>query len=331
MTAPLSEKNLNDSVTEHMRRDFARLFVYQTVGEALASVRRNPPEGRIIYFYVVDEDNRLQGVVPTRRLLLNALDTPLADVMIRNVIALPARATVLEACEFFTLHRFLAFPVLDDERHLVGVVDMELYTDELSDLGGRDKHDTLFQLIGVHVAHAKQTSPLKSFRHRFPWLACNLSGGIAAAFLSGLYEEELKQVVALALFLPVVLALAESVSIQSVSLAVESLHGEVPTLRVLIRRLRGEWLTGLLLGGAGGLAVGLIAWVWLGWFAVALSIGAGIAAGVACAAAIGLAMPTILRLLQRDPSVAAGPIALAASDVVTLLFYFNFARWLLRP
>jgi magnesium transporter len=147
MAAPLTEKNLNDPVTEHMRRDCARLFAYQTVGEALDGVRRNPPEGRIIYFYVVDEENRLQGVVPTRRLLLSAADTPVTAIMIRHVIALPAHATVLEACEFFTLHRFLAFPVLDDERHLVGVVDMELYTDELSDLGGRDQGDDLFQLI----------------------------------------------------------------------------------------------------------------------------------------------------------------------------------------
>jgi magnesium transporter len=172
---------------------------------------------------------------------------------------------------------------------------------------------------------------VQSFRLRVPWLACNLGGGIAAAFLSGLYKEELQRVVALALFLPVVIALAESVSIQSVSLTVESLHGQVPTWPVLFRRLRGEVLTGLLLGCAGGLAVGLIAWGWLGRFRVGLSIGVGIAAGVTCAAGIGLAMPTLLRLLRRDPGVAAGPIALAASDVVTLLFYFNVARWLLRP
>src|SRR2546423_649285 len=76
----------------------------QTVGGALAWLRDHPPDGPIIYFYVVDADGRLRGVVPTRRLVLNAPETPLADIMIRQVIAVPAEATVLEACEFFIQH-----------------------------------------------------------------------------------------------------------------------------------------------------------------------------------------------------------------------------------
>src|SRR5437762_2155117 len=73
------------------------------------------------------------------------------------------------------------------------------------------QRDDLFQLIGVHLAQAQQTSPVTAFRHRFPWLLCNVAGGILAAFLAGLYQDELARVVELALFIPVVLALAESV------------------------------------------------------------------------------------------------------------------------
>src|SRR5262249_27836420 len=157
----------------------------------------HPPEGRIIYFYVVDREDRLQGVVPTRRLLLSPPERPLADLMVKQVVALPAHATVLDACEFFIQHRFLAFPVVDDERRLLGAVDVELYTEELGALGGDDEghtFDDLFQLIGVHLARAQQTSPVAAFRTRFPWLLCNLGGGILAAFLSGIYEEELSRV-----------------------------------------------------------------------------------------------------------------------------------------
>src|SRR6185436_6253482 len=101
--------HLNDPVVNHMRREFVRLPVGQTVGEALASIRARPPEGRILYFYVVDSDERLRGVVPTRRLLLSPPERPIADIMVREVIAIPAGATVLDASEFFTLHRLLAF------------------------------------------------------------------------------------------------------------------------------------------------------------------------------------------------------------------------------
>jgi len=69
----------------------------------------------------------LQGVLPTRRLILSAPDARLADIMVRTLITLPAWATVLEACEFFILHRLLAFPVVDDAGRLVGIVDIDFY------------------------------------------------------------------------------------------------------------------------------------------------------------------------------------------------------------
>jgi NhaA family Na+:H+ antiporter len=117
-----------------MHGQFTRLQAGQTVGEALDWLRRNPPPGRVIYFYVVDDDDRLCGVVPTRRLVLSPPDAPLADIMVRKTVALPATATVLDACEFFIQHRLLAFPVVDENNHVLGVVDIDLYTNELSQL-----------------------------------------------------------------------------------------------------------------------------------------------------------------------------------------------------
>jgi magnesium transporter len=227
------------------------------------------------------------------------------------------------------MHRLLAFPVVDEKQRILGVVDVELYTSELNEIDQGERNDDLFQLIGVHIAQSRQASPLASFRGRFPWLLCNIAGGIAAAFLSGLFKAELQRVVALSLFIPVVLALAESVSIQSVSLSLQLLHGRPPTVGDLLRRVRSEVATGALLGCACAVAVGIVALLWLGNKEVALCLLGGIAGGVTCAAVFGVSMPYLLRLLQRDPQVAAGPIALAASDLLTLLLYFNLARWLL--
>jgi magnesium transporter len=330
MTAtPAAASHLSDPVTRHMRTDPARLLVHQTVGDAIASARSSPPGGRIIYFYVVDESGRLEGVVPTRRLLLSADATPLADVMVRKVVGIPASATVLEACEFFLLHRLLAFPVLDDERRLLGVVDVDLYTEELADLDRREDTDDLFQLIGVHYQESQQGSPLAAFRGRFPWLLANIGGGLVAAVLSGVFERELTKAVSLALFIPVVLALAESVSIQSVSLALQMLHGRQPTLAGIARVLRVESATGALLGLASAVAVAAVALVWLRDPTLGACILGGITGGVTVAAVIGAAMPNILRFFDREPQVAAGPIALAATDMATLTIYFSIARWLL--
>jgi magnesium transporter len=326
---PGVKHHLDDPITRHLRRDFSRLRVNQTMGQALEAIRQQPPKGRVIYFYVVDDDNRLQGVVPTRRLLLTPLDTKVADIMVREVVTISLHATVLDACEFFTLHRLLAFPVVDEDRHIVGVVDVELYTTELSELDRSERNDYLFQLIGVHLTEAQKSSPFIAFRSRFPWLLCNIAGGILAAFLAGIFEGELQRVVSLALFIPVVLALAESVSIQSVSLALRVLHGQAPTWASIFTKLRAEVVIGLFLGVASALVVALVAAVWLGQVSVVLCTLGGIAGGMGAAAVIGMAIPNLLHRLKLDPQVAAGPIALAMADMVTLPIYFNLARWLL--
>jgi magnesium transporter len=330
MAAPLSKAILQDSVTQHMRTDFTRLHIDQTVGEALTSLRERQGEGRIIYFYVVDSEGHLKGVVPTRRLLLNPPERPIVEIMVKRLITIPSSATVLDACEFFTLHRLLAFPVVNEDGCILGTVDVELYTNELSDLEASQRHDDLFQLIGVHLTEAQRESPWLSFSKRFPWLLCNIAAGILAAFLAGVYEAELQMAVALALFIPVVLALAESVSMQSVSLALQSMHGQKPTWSMLLPKLSRELTTGILLGAACGTLVGTVALLWLRHVSVVICLLGGIAGGVAGAAVVGLTMPYLLRILKRDPRVAAGPIALAASDMLTLLLYFNFARWLLN-
>jgi len=329
MPQPLTQVDLNDTVAKHIHQEFTRLVAGQTVGEALAWLRQHPPRERIIYFYVVDEGDRLLGVVPTRRLLLSPPEQPLADIMVRNVVALPAEATVVDACEFFIQHRFLAFPVVDADRRILGVVDVELYTSELDALGEASKRDEVFQLIGVRAAAGQTDSPWAAFGRRFPWLGCNLAAGILAAILSGVFEHELTQVVSLAFFIPVVLNLAESVASQSVSLALQALHGKRPSWRSLLRDLRREFGTGLLLGLGAGAVIALVALGWLGQGRVALCLIGGITGGVAGAAVLGLALPVVLRILRLDPRVAAGPIALAGADIITILLYFNLARWLL--
>jgi magnesium transporter len=249
--------------------------------------------------------------------------------MVRQVVALPPEATVLDACEFFIQHRLLAIPVVDAERRLLGVVDMELYTDELSNLGDANKREDLFQSIGVRITEGQHRTPLFAFRKRFPWLGCNLAAGILAAFLCGFFQAELNRAVALAFFIPVVLNLAESVSSQSVSLTLQWLRDQPPTRKVLLQNIRSELATGLLLGLGSGATVGMVALVWLGQPRVMFCLLGGITGGVVGAALLGLTMPVVLRLFHLEPRVAAGPIALAGSDVITIVLYLSLARLLL--
>ncbi len=330
MKPRLSEDHLNDNVLLHARHDFVRILLSQTVGEALASVRQDPIGGRIVYFYVVDDDNRLQGVVPTRRLLLNHDPTPVRSIMVSSVITLPTSATLLDACELFTLHRLLAFPIVDADRHLAGVVDVELYTQEISDLARREESDDLFQLIGLRMAALQKASLGKLYRSRFPWLLCNLAGGTACALLVGSFQAVLEQVVVLALFIPLVLTLAESVSIQSLTLCLQSHAGNRIPVQAVLRNVLREIPVALALGASCGGLVALVALLWKGEMAAAASIWLSICASVMLAALIGRVVPMFIRFVQRDPKVASGPIVLALTDLATLFSYLGLATWLLR-
>ena len=320
--------HLDAPIGAFLRHDFVPLRLGQTVRDALASLRAQGAGERLVYFYVIDENGTLAGVIPTRRLLAAGPDVPVESLMVTAVVTLGPLATVREACEAFLHHRYLALPVVDAGRRLRGIVDVGLFTDEIADVTGRQAVDDIFELIGAHAAEA--VTPWRGFKDRSPWLSFNLGGGLLAAVLGGLYEPLLEAAVVLALFIPAVLALAESVSIQSVSLTLQRLHAPAFARQRFVNALWREMLTACLLGLAGGGVVAAVAWAWKGSGAVAAAIGGTVWISMMTACALGVALPTALHILRRDPKVAAGPIVLATADVATLLFYFNLSGMLLR-
>jgi magnesium transporter len=320
---------LQQTVLSVARTDVATLRTDFTVQQALDTIRLRGVGEKIVYFYVVDAQDRLAGVLPTRRLLTGALDQPLAGLMIPRVVAIPQTATVMEACEAFVLHKFLAFPVVDEQRHIVGVIDVGLLTDQAFDVAEPDQTDALFESIGFRVSQLREASPLRVFRFRFPWLLATLGSGIACALLASAYEVTLAKSLVLAFFLTLVLGLAESVGIQSMSVTVQTLRSVTPTFRWYARAFRREAPTALLLGAACGIVTGLIVWLWRGTGLVAVAIGGSITLALAAACFIGLTVPWLLHAFKLDPKIAAGPLTLALTDLFTLLFYFTLAALLL--
>ena len=325
----MQAEHLNEPIRAFASRDFTAFTQNLTVAEALAQIRERGVAQQIIYFYVVDDGRRLVGVVPTRRLLAAAPDTRLDTIMIGRVVAIPESSTVLEACEMFLLHKFLAFPVVDAERRLAGVVNVGLFTQEAFDLSEKGHTNDLFEQIGFRVAEVQNASPMRAFRLRFPWLVATLCGGICCAVLAGRYETTLATSIILAFFLTLVLGLSESVSAQSVTVTVQALHGRQPDRAWLAGAARKEFATAMMLGGACGLVVSVVAWLWRGSGAAALVIGGSIALSMIAACLIGLTVPALLHRFKLDPRIAAGPVSLALADIFTLFVYLNVATFVL--
>jgi magnesium transporter len=310
-------------------KDVARLPQDSTVQEALEAIRERGVSENFLYFYVVDQESRLKGVLPTRRLLTAPLNQRLSDVMITRVVAIPQDATVLEACEAFVLHKFLAFPVVDEERKIVGVVDVGLLTEEAFDIAEREQTEAMFERIGFRVSQVRDASPLRAFRFRFPWLLSTITSGTICAFLAGAYEVTLAKSLVLAFFLTLVLGLAESVSMQSMTVTIQALRTMRPTFRWYARALKRELGTALLLGTSSGLLVGLVVWLWRGAALPAFAIGGSISLAMSAACLFGLSVPTLLHALKLDPKIAAGPVTLGLTDIFTLLLYLTLAALLL--
>lgn len=325
----LATDELQRPVMDFATSDFPRIDESLTTGEAIECLRGQELRDKILYFYVTDSEGRLAGVLPARRLLTDPADTRVADILIRRVVAIPTRATLLEACEFFVLHKFLAFPVVDEERRIVGVVDVNVFTEEVLDVAEREQMNDLFQSLGFRVSEVQSGSAWKGFRLRFPWLLATVAGGTICALLSSAFAETIEQRIVLAFFITLVLGLGESVSAQSLAVTLQAMHHSKPTLRWLLQSAQKEFLTALLLGGACGLLVGVIVHVWHGDLWAAGSIGLSILLSMVTACLLGVLIPAGARFLRLDPRIAAGPLTLALADIGTLLFYFGLANLLL--
>ena len=331
MPTALQTEFLAHAVSAHMRTDFTSLNQGLTVGEAMDVIRKAAGGGAIQYYYVVEDTGRLVGVLPLRRLLTVPVEKPLKEVMQKRVIALPTTATVLDACEFFVLHKFLAFPVVNEARQVVGVIDVSQFTTDMIDLGGEEPTDDVFEALGFRIAQVKGASPLQAFRFRFPWLTATITSGVGCALLTSVFETTLAQSIVLAFFLTLVLGLAESVSVQSLTLAIQTLRGVRPTAGWYFGAVWRELVTGVLLGLACGVVVAVIVYIWRGDPWAGAVIGSGIAGALTGACFFGLSVPAGLHALKLDPKIAAGPITLAFTDLLTLSVYFGLASVVLAP
>ncbi len=319
--------DLSTPVRTLARSDFVALQQAETIGEALERLRGQIVGERVIYFYVIDEERRLLGVVPVRRLLLSDPTTLVDSVMVRPVVSVRADETFENALRLILERRFLALPVVDERGRLEGVIDVAAFTRSIIDLE-REPSDAIFQLAGIHIEEARRERLHGILRIRFPWLLANIASGLTAAALSMGFGYLLREVVALAFFVPLVLTIAESITTQSVTISLNRLQapGHGGNLLAGLREVRA----GSMLGFTASLIVGGVAMAWLQAWNVALSLVLGIIAGSALAAALGYLIPRLASRRRVNPVVASGPVALAITDVVALGAYYGLAALLLK-
>lgn len=295
------------------------------MGQSLSRLREEGTGERIVYFYVTDHDGRLVGVVPTRRLLFSDASTPVGEIMVRPVVSVRESEPFGDALRALTARRLLALPVVDDSGRLTGMLDISSFTQSLIDLERREEAEELFQIAGIHIEQERSRSTIWAVRNRVPWLLCNIASGVAAAAISNYFDELLRSLVALVFFVPLVLTLAESVAMQSVTISLNRLQLAERAGEGVLRETR----VGLILGLISGFIVGFIGLIWLGLYGVAGVVAGGIVVAGAIGSASGFFIPRLVHRWKLNPTVASGPVTLAVTDVAALGCYFGLSSMVL--
>lgn len=309
-----------------MAVDIPRSQRHRTVGDMIAGLRDHTWE-EVGHIYLVDDRATLTGQVPIERLLQAKEETYLADLEglppIEVLPGEPAETVALQAVE----RHDADVAVIDNRRRLLGAIPIgrllallhDEHVDNFLRMGGVSRIDHLPLSLTVRQTAAQ-------VRARLPWLMVGLAGGLLAGGVASAFEASLKNEVALAFFLPLVVYMADAVGTQTETVLVRRLaYGEVALWTQLAREA--------LIGASIGLIVAPVAaaglWIWTGHPPLAMIVGTSLGVTAVVAGVIASLLPLGLGRLGADPALASGPVATVVQDILSVGIYLMIATALL--
>ena len=289
-----------------------------TAGEAITTLQGARDVEMVFYLYVVDARRHLVGVISLRRLLLVPPSTPLKRIMTTDLTSVRTDTDQEEVARLVASYNLLAIPVVDNENKLVGVITVDDVIDVIKDEATED----VYRLAGVAGDDRVFSTAAKSLRKRVPWLEVNLVTAFLAASVVALFEGGIKNVPALAVFMPVVAGMGGNAATQTLTVIVRGIALGELTWANSRKALFKEAAVGLGNGVACGVVGMLVVWAWKGNLWLGAILCAAMIVNMFVAAIAGTLIPLALRALKVDPALASSVFITTLTDV------FGFASWL---
>jgi len=277
------------------------------------------------YAYVTTSDEKLVGVLRLRDLLLAERQQPIRELMIAKPLTLPGTADLDELRDFFETHAFFGAPVTSKDGRLLGVLKREAVDEALRH---RDVSDYR-KSQGIIHEELRTMPVLVRSRRRLAWLSVNIGLNVVAASVIAVYQDVLAQVIALAVFLPIISDMSGCSGGQAVAVSMRELSlGFVKPNEVL--RVWGKELSvGLMNGTALGALIATVAWIWKGNPYLGLVVGVAMAVNTVVAVSIGGTLPLLMRGMKLDPALASGPILTTITDMCGFFLILSLASAML--
>jgi magnesium transporter len=292
-----------------------------TAGEAISALQGSRDVEMVFYLYVIDSRRHLVGVVSLRRLLLVPPATPLKRIMTTDLISVRADMDQEEVARQVASYNLLAIPVVDEENKLVGIITVDDIIDVIKDEATED----VYRLAGVAGDDRVFTRPIESLRKRVPWLQVNLVTAFVAASVVALFENTIDEVVALAVFMPVVAGMGGNAATQTLTVIVRGIALGELTWANTRKALFKEAAVGLGNGVSCGLVAAIVVWIWKGDPTLGLIIGAAMVINMFVASIAGTLIPLTLRALKVDPALASSVFITTLTDVFGFLSFLGLA------
>lgn len=312
-----------------MITEFLAYKTSDTIQHVLDDLQENSTLYRdyhVQYFYVVDEQGRLAGVLRMHDLLFPSRDTILSQIMIASPLHVSADTEVRKLKEFFDEHHFFGVPVTDVADKLVGIVLPEAVNDAINKVKTR----TFLRLSGIIGGEEFRTMPFFSRSgRRLSWLSMNIILNIIAASVIAMYQDTLAAVITLAVFLPMVSDMSGCSGNQAVAVSMRELSLGLIKPGELLWVLFKELKVGIFNGAVLGLLLGTVAYLWKGNLWLGLVVGGALAANTIVSVVMGGMLPLILKRLKMDPALVSSPLLTTVTDMCGFFFVLGFASMVL--
>lgn len=308
-----------DSAGGLMQKEFIQAQLNWPVDRCLVELRRQAEEVEKVYtIYVVDELNKLVGVLSLKSLLFSTPKTLVSDLYkSKNVISVKTTDSDESVARVMDKYNLVAIPVVDFQNKLVGRITIDDVVDLIKEEADKD-----FQLAsGLSEKVDSNASVFRMSRARLPWLLIGMIGGTFSAQVISTFELSIGKIPALAFFIPLITAMGGNVGVQSSAIVVQSL-AKGNQFNTITSKLMKETLIGLLNGIICSLCI-------LGIATAFSDIRLGITVSVALfvvilfAAVMGSMIPLIMNKYKIDPALATGPFVTTLNDVLGLFIYFS--------
>ena len=310
-----------------MSPDFMAVTGEMKVSEAIEKVQQLSEEAEMaFYLYVVDDRQKLQGVVSLRQLLMNSADKQLDAIMETDVVAVSMETDQEQVAQIVSRYNILAIPVIDHDDVMLGIVTI----DDIVDVIREEATEDFLRMVGAGKdREILLKSTMQNALTRLPWLLASWIGGVLAMSVISSFSAELSQVILLAGFIPVITGMGGNIGTQSSTITIRGLATGRININETGKYISKQIKVGLLLGGLFGVMLGLLTWLLYANVQLGLVVALAIGASMLISTLLGTIVPIILRRLDVDPAVSTGPFVTTTTDVFGVTIYFMLAKELL--